>query len=140
MFSDEIRVLVSLIRLVSSSWKIVSTEYTAAYACKKLLKLVGAVTSRSYIGANITKNCLLAIGNIMICEDELDIDKRYITLLSADLCSHPDFEIRTYSWSILLGIASKLAGAENLVQGTITLFFVHFLYFYLSLKTFLHLK
>lgn len=108
--------MVSLIRLVSSSGQVLHSEYNATYACNKLLKLVLAVSSLSYVGSRINKNCLLAIGNIMISVDELHLEKRYITFLST-LCGHIDFEIRAYSWSILLKIASTLDGAESLVQG-----------------------
>lgn len=90
----------------------------ATYACNKLLKLVVSTSSLSYVGARITKNCLLAIGNIMICVDKLLIEKRYISFIS-NLCGHVDFEIRSYSWSILLKLASTLCGAENLVHGKI---------------------
>lgn len=90
----------------------------ATYACNKLLKLVVATSSLSYVGARITKNCLLAIGNIMICVNELLIEKRYISFIS-NLCGHVDFEIRSYSWSILLKLTSTLCGAENLVHGKI---------------------
>lgn len=113
---DEIRGLVSLIRLLSSSGQIFNMEYTATYACNKLLKLIVAVSSLSYIGAGINKNCLLTIGNIMIRVDELHVEKRYISFIST-LCGHVDFEIRSYSWSILLKLASSIHGAQNLVQG-----------------------
>lgn len=75
-----------------------------------------ALSLYSYVGAHFSRNCLLAIGNMMVCVDEFRIDKKYITYLSS-LCGHVDFLIRTYAWGILLKIASTLKGAKCLVQG-----------------------
>lgn len=52
----------------------------------------------------------------MIKMNELSIDKKYIALLSG-LCSNSDFELRAYSWSIILKIATTSTGAEQLVKG-----------------------
>lgn len=108
--------LVSLLRVVSSSGKIVSNIYTTSYIANKLFKLILALQSFYQVGSSFIKNCLLSIGNLMIGVDELKIDDKYVNLLSV-LCGHTDLEIRAFSWSILLKISSKVSGAEKLIQG-----------------------
>lgn len=115
-FSDELRSLVSLIQLLASSGQIQNNEYEVSFTSNKLLNLALAAASTSYVGSNFSRQCLLAIGNLMCHIDELRIEKKFITFLST-LCGHSDFQIRTYSWSILLKLASTLTGAELMVQG-----------------------
>lgn len=116
LLTDQLRCLVSFIQLLASSGLVQDNDYEASYASNKLLKLALGGASASYVGSNFSKQCLLAIGNMMCHIDELRIEKKYLTFLST-LCGHTDFQIRTYSWSILLKIASTLPGAEQLVQG-----------------------
>lgn len=110
--------LVSLLRVVSSSGKIVSKIDETSYIVNKLFKLILALQSFYQVGSSFIKNCLLSIGNLMIGVDvdELTIDEKYVNLLSV-LCGHTDLEIRAFSWSILLKISSKVSGSEKLIQG-----------------------
>lgn len=110
------RCIVSLIHIVASSGSVLDNDYIASFVANKLLKLMLVLSSLSYIGSSFNKNCLLAIGHMMVCVDELHIEKKCLTFL-INLCGHVDFEIRTYSWSILLKVASTQAEAKNLVQG-----------------------
>lgn len=113
---DELRSLVSLIHRLASSGQVKDNEYHTSFTSNKLLKLALAVLSTSYLGSNFTKHCLITIGHLMCQTDELRIEKKYISFLST-LCSHLDAQIRNYSWSILLKIASTLVGAEQIIQG-----------------------
>lgn len=115
-FTDELKSLISLIRLLAYSGKVLGNDYTASFVCNKLLKLMLAMSMFSYVGSNFNKNCLFAIAHIMNCIDELRIEKKFISYLSS-LCGHVDFEIRMFSWAILLKIASTLNGAKTLVEG-----------------------
>lgn len=108
--------IVSLIRLLAASGKVSNINYSAQFITNKLLKLILAMSLNSYVGANFNQNCLLAI-IMMAGQHEFRIEKKYIRYLST-LCGHVDFQIRTYSWSILLKIAETLTGARDLVQGT----------------------
>lgn len=110
------RCLVSLIHTVALSGEVLDNDYIASFVANKLLMLMLAISSLSYIGSSFNKNCLLTIGHMMVCVDQLRIEKKCLTFL-INLCGHVDFEIRTYSWSILLKIASTLSEAKNLVQG-----------------------
>ncbi|XP_031630428.1 uncharacterized protein LOC116345312 [Contarinia nasturtii] len=112
---DELKCLVSLIRLLVASGKVSNINYTAQFVTNKLLKLILTMSLNSYVGANFNKDCLLAIMMMMTGQHEFRIEKKYIKYLST-LCGHVDFQIRTYSWSILLKIADTLEGAKDLVQ------------------------
>lgn len=105
-------------QLLASSGQVQGNEYLTSFASNKLMKLALAAASTSYVGSNFSRQCLLAIGNMMCHVNELTIENKYITFLST-LCGHSDFQIRTYSWSILLKLASTLSGAELLVQGIV---------------------
>lgn len=111
--------MISLIHLLTTSGKVSKNEYDISCTSNKLLKLALAVSSLSYVGSSFKKNCLMTIGQLMCCIDELLIDKKYIKFLSS-LCSHVDFHIRTLSWSILLKIASTVAGAGKMANGNIS--------------------
>lgn len=102
-------------QLLASSGQVQVNEYETTFASNKLLKLALAAASTSYVGSHFSRQCLLAIGNMMCHIDELHIENKYFTFLST-LCGHSDFQIRTYSWSILLKLASTSQGAELLVQ------------------------
>lgn len=108
--------MISLIRTLTSSGKITANDYECSYVANKLMRLILATKTFTQIGSNFNKNCLLAIGNLMLNIDDLTLDQKYISLLSS-LCGHCDFEIRAYSWSILLKISTSLKGAELLVKG-----------------------
>lgn len=116
LFTDEMRVLISLIRALSSSGQVLKDDYIASFISNRLLKMMLIISSFSYVGSNLNKNCLLTISHVMISVEELRIEKKYIAFLT-NLCGHVDFEVRTYSWSILLKVASTLTGARDLVQG-----------------------
>lgn len=110
------RSIVSLLRLITSSDQISVSDRDASAICNKLLKMIIINGALSMAGSNFHKNCLLTIGNLMIKIDEIQIDKKYINLLSS-LCGHSDLEIRAYSWNILLKVSTTLAGAQYLIKG-----------------------
>lgn len=112
------RVLISLIRVLSSSGQVLKNDYIASFISNRLLKMMLIISSFSYVGSNFNKNCLLTIGHMMISVENFRIEKKYIAFLT-NLCGHVDFEIRTYSWNILLKVASTITGAQDLVQGKI---------------------
>lgn len=119
--SEELFQMVSLIKTLTSSEQITANDYDCSYIANKLMKLILAIKSFTQIGSNFNKNCLLAIGNLMVNVDELMLDQKHIGLLSS-LCGHVDFEIRAYSWSILLKITTTLRGAELVVKGNLPRF------------------
>lgn len=114
-FSVELGSVISLLRAVTSSSKIPANYYTTSFVANKLLKLIAALNSNHHVGSSFVKNSLLAIGNLMMGLDELRIDDKHLRLLIV-LCGHADLEIRTFSWSILLKIASNLTQTETLLQ------------------------
>lgn len=114
-FSVELGSVISLLRTVTSSSKIPANYYTTSFVANKLLKLVAALNSNHQVGSTFVKNSLLAIGNLMMGVDELHVDDKHLRLLIV-LCGHADLEIRTFSWSILLKVASNLTQAETLLQ------------------------
>lgn len=115
-FPEELFQMISLIRTLTSSGQITANDYECSDVANKLIKLILATKTFTQIGSNFNKNCLLAIGNLMLNIDDLKLEQKHISLLS-NLCGHCDFEIRAYSWSILLKISTSLRGAESLVRG-----------------------
>lgn len=68
-------------------------------------------------GSQFNKNCLLTIGNLMVKIDQLKIESKFVKLVSG-LCSHRDYEMRAYAWSILTKLSTTLIGAEQMIHGT----------------------
>lgn len=119
-FADKLRSLLSLLRLITSSVHVTVDDYTTSHLVNKLLKFIKAFTPYAQTGSQFNKNCLLTIGNLMIKIDQLKIESKYVKLLSG-LCSHRDYEVRAYAWSILTKLSTTLIGAEQMIHGTYTL-------------------
>lgn len=101
--------------MVTSSAKISADCYTTSFVANKLLKLIAALNSFYHVGSMFVKNCLLTVGNLMLGVDELRIEDKHLELLIV-LCSHTEFEIRSFSWNILLKIATNLRQTTKLLQ------------------------
>lgn len=115
--SAKLRAVVSLLRLITSSVHIVVDDYTVSHLVNKLLKFIRTFTPYAQTGSQFNKNCLLTIGNLMIKIEQLKIESKYMKLLSG-LCSHRDYEVRAYAWSILTKLSTTLNGAEQMINGT----------------------
>lgn len=111
----------SLLRLITSSVHVTIDDYTASYFVNKLLKFIKAFTPYAQTGSHFNKNCLLTIGNLMIKIDQLKIDSKHVKLLSS-LCSHRDYEVRAYAWTILTKLSTTLHGTEQMIHGTYAFF------------------
>lgn len=108
--------MVSFIKTLTLSNHVTNNEYECSHIANKLMDLISAIKTFTQIGSNFNKNCLLAIGNLMVNIDELSLHPSHIRLLSS-LCSHSDCEIRAFSLSILLKITTTIKGAELVVKG-----------------------
>lgn len=115
--ADKLRSLLSLLRLVTSSVHVTVDDYTVSFLVNKLLRFIKAFTPYAQTGTQFNKNCLLTIGNLMIKIDQLKVESKYVKLLSG-LCSHRDYEVRAYAWSILTKLSTTLIGAEQMIHGT----------------------
>lgn len=115
---DQLRALVSLLRIVSSAGRsyVDSDEESVGYVANKLLHFIAAIRSLAQAGSTFNKNCLFTIGNLMLTTDVPPrIPGKYIRLLSG-LCGHADVELRAAAWSVLRQLSTTVEGAGKLVK------------------------
>ncbi|XP_055312030.1 uncharacterized protein LOC129574273 isoform X2 [Sitodiplosis mosellana] len=117
---DKLQCLMSLLRLLASSGKVLVSKDTASDVSNKLFQLMSSLSSFSYVGSKFNKDCLFTIINMMNCTHEFPIKKRFVGFLYS-LCGHVDFEIRTNAWNILLKMSYGFDEAKTLVQEIDTL-------------------
>lgn len=114
--AEKLRSLVDLTKTLSSSSLLNLDGQFMNQVIEKLLHMIAAIKAFSQAGACLNKNCLLTANNLAHRMKEVEIEKKYLKLLSG-LGGHADFEIRTCAWSILLKISTKLGGAHQLIEG-----------------------
>lgn len=88
---------------------------------EKLFEIISAIRLTTKNVSSCIKNCLISCGNIMTL-NKITIDAKNLKLLSG-LCGQSDYEIRTFSWNILLQVSQTLIGAISIVQGILFQFF-----------------
>lgn len=125
---EQLKSIASLLRVVTSSNILKIDDYTISYLANKLIKLIVQQKLFKQFGSNLSKNCLLIIGNLMIKTNEIKINDKSIRILST-LCGHLDFEIRAFTWTILAKISTTLNGAEQLIKGRLVFSPYFFLYY-----------
>lgn len=103
-----------LLRTISKT-KSIDDEF-GQIITEKLFDIITTIRLTTKNVSNCIKNCLLSCGNIMTWNKKITIDKKHLKLLSG-LCGQADYEIRTFSWNILLHVSHTSIGANSIVQG-----------------------
>ncbi|XP_055385782.1 protein rotatin homolog [Condylostylus longicornis] len=114
-YLDQVRSLLNLLQIITKTENIDIDYGFATIVIKKMLYFVMALKLFTQCGSHLNKNCLLIVGNLMNCCDEIMLDENHVKLLSG-LCSHEDFEIRALSWGILTKISISLKGSHLIVK------------------------